>query len=54
MLGVRRTRQAYLEQDRKYEVLKASFSTPQITNGGKKANKNGARGAEAETSSSQP
>ncbi len=41
-------------KDRKYVVLKAIFSTPQITKGGKTAHINGARGAAAETSSSQP
>jgi hypothetical protein len=35
------------------EVLNAIFSTPQITNGGKNAHKNGARGAQAETSNNQ-
>ena len=34
---------------RKCEVLNAIFSSPQITNGGKKAHKNGARRDHAET-----
>jgi hypothetical protein len=44
----------YCSKPRKYEVLNAIFSTPQITNGGKNAYINGARGAQAETSSNQP
>src|SRR5579864_2480686 len=40
-------------KERKYVVLKAIFSTPQITKGGKTAHINGARGAVAETRSSQ-
>ena len=44
----------YCNMARKCEVLNAIFSTPQITNGGKNAHINGARGAQAETSSNQP
>src|SRR6267143_2139827 len=44
----------YCSMPRKCEVLNAIFSTPQITNGGKNAHINGARGAQAETSSNQP
>src|SRR6266480_8166789 len=44
----------YCSKPRKCEVLNAIFSTPQTTNGGKNAHINGARGAQAETSSNQP
>ena len=44
----------YKSMFRQYEVLNAIFSSPQITNGGKKAHMNGARGDHAETSSIQP
>ena len=38
----------------KCEVLKAIFSTTPIASGGNTAQRNGARRAQAETSSSQP